>query len=134
MTVFQLLSGAMSVAAAQSVFINRLLETASARLPDVDRASIVATGATDLERVFPGDQLVAMRESYLDGLHAAWAMAIAFAGAALLTGLTLGFKRIQTPAQEGPTGESKKSDGNEVGGEKVDLNEAPQSTTKTENV
>ncbi|KAH6657926.1 MFS multidrug transporter-like protein [Truncatella angustata] len=97
---FQLLSGAMSVAAAQSLFINRLLATAATRLPDVDRAVIIATGATDLQRVFQGDQLTAIRESYLDGLRAAWAMAIAFGLAALLTGLTLGFKRIQKPDQE----------------------------------
>ncbi|KAI1660476.1 putative MFS transporter [Daldinia decipiens] len=97
---FQLLSGAMSVAAAQSLFINRLLSAASIHVPDADRATIIATGATDLQRVFPGDQLIGIRESYLDGLHAAWAMAIAFAGAALLTGLTLGFKRIEKPQGE----------------------------------
>ncbi|RYO84160.1 hypothetical protein DL766_006521 [Monosporascus sp. MC13-8B] len=110
---------AMSVAAAQSVFINRLLSTASARLPGVDQATIITTGATDLQRVFPDDRLSAVRESYLDGLHAAWAMAIAFAGAALLTGLTLGFKRIEKlpqvggPAKElGERVEDKKVEGN----------------------
>ena len=92
----------MSVAAAQSLFINRLLSTVSVRLPDINRTTIIATGATDLQRVFPPDQLLAIRESYLDGLHAAWAMAIAFAGAALLTGLMLGFKAIKKP-REMPT-------------------------------
>ncbi|KAI1758250.1 putative gliotoxin efflux pump [Xylaria castorea] len=98
---FQLLSGALSVAASQSMFINRLLITASKRLPDVSRMTIISTGATDLQRVFTGDQLPAIRESYLDGLHAAWALAIAFAGIALLTGLTLGFKRIEKLPQDG---------------------------------
>jgi hypothetical protein len=87
----------MSVAAAQSIFINRLLSGVASRLPNVDRATIISTGATDLQRVFPLDQLLAVRESYLDGLHASWAMAIAFAGAALLTGLSLGFKAIKKP-------------------------------------
>ena len=63
--------------------------------------SIISTGATDLGRVFVGDQLLSIRESYLDGLRAAWAMAIAFAGLALLTGLTLGFKRIEKSPQRG---------------------------------
>lgn len=49
--------------------------------------------------MFPHEQLVAVRESYLDGLHAAWALAIAFAGVAILTGLTLGFKRIEKPGR-----------------------------------
>lgn len=100
----------MSVAAAQSVFINRLLATASDRLPDVDRATIIATGATDLQRVFPGDQLVEIRESYLDGLHAAWAMAIAFGCAALVAGLTAGFKRIEKPAQGGESTKEPESE------------------------
>lgn len=100
--VFQLLSGALSVAAAQSVFINRLLAAAAELVPDVSRAMIISTGATDLERVFTSEQLPAIRESYLTGLRAAWAMAIACAGVALLSGLTLGFKRIeQPPAQKG---------------------------------
>ncbi|KAF1949860.1 MFS general substrate transporter [Byssothecium circinans] len=94
---FQLLSGAMSVAAAQSIFINRLLSAVATRLPDIDPAIVIATGATDLQRVFTPSQLPAIRQSYLDGLHAAWAMAIAFAGAALLTGLSLGFKKIEKP-------------------------------------
>lgn len=62
---------------------------------------IISTGATDLERVFPEDQLLAIRKSYLDGLHAAWAMAIAFAGVAVLAGLTLGFERIEKPKRNG---------------------------------
>lgn len=38
----------------------------------------------------------------MDGLHAAWAMAIAFAGSALFTGLSLGFNTIKKP-EENPT-------------------------------
>jgi hypothetical protein len=63
--------------------------------------TIISTGATDLGRIFIGDELLAIRESYLDGLRASWAMAVAFAGVALLTGLTLGFKRIEKPPQGG---------------------------------
>ncbi|KAI1468198.1 putative MFS transporter [Daldinia caldariorum] len=115
---FQLLSGAMSVAAAQSLFINRLLAAAAVRVPDADRATIIATGATDLQRVFPEGQLLGIRESYLDGLHAAWVMAIAFAGLALLTGLTLGFKRIGKPQGEAPSKVAEEGDiraeGNEI--------------------
>ncbi|KAJ4288094.1 hypothetical protein N0V90_012111 [Kalmusia sp. IMI 367209] len=106
---FQLLSGAMSVAAAQSVFINRLLSTVSTRLPDLDRVTIIATGATDLQRVFSPEQLPAIRASYLDGLHGAWAMAIAFSLAALLTGLTLGFKSIKKP-EDKPAGDVEGQD------------------------
>jgi MFS transporter, DHA2 family, glioxin efflux transporter len=77
------------------------LVTVSKRLPDVSRMTIISTGATDLGRVFTGDHLLAIRESYLDGLRAAWAMAIALAGLAVVTGLTFGFKRIEKPAQKG---------------------------------
>ncbi|RYP47059.1 hypothetical protein DL768_006854 [Monosporascus sp. mg162] len=127
---FQLLSGALSVAAAQSVFINRLLAIASERLPDVSRMTIISTGATDLERVFTDDQLPAIRESYLDGLRAAWAMAVAFAGVALLTGLTLGFKRIEKPPQDedATMGVQKKAEEENPGGvqdQKVEENKTP---------
>ncbi|KAK8092864.1 MFS general substrate transporter [Apiospora kogelbergensis] len=97
-TVFQLLSGALSVAAAQSAFINRLLLCASVRLPDIDRAIIITTGATDLQRVFSGNQLTVIRECYLDGLRTAWAMAVVFGGLGLLVGLALGFGRVKKSA------------------------------------
>ncbi|KAI0423553.1 putative gliotoxin efflux pump [Xylaria sp. FL1042] len=97
---FQLLSGALSIAAAQSIFINRLLASAALRLPDVSRNLIISTGATDLQRVFIGEQLSVIRECYMDGLRGSWASAIAFAGLALLTGLTLGFKSIEKPNKD----------------------------------
>jgi len=109
---FQLLSGALAVAAAQSVFINRLLATAAQRLPGVSRETIITTGATSLQRVFTGEQLPLIRESYMDGLQAAWAMAIAFAGIALLVGLTFGFGKIKKPAQDGV----KRTDEESAGG------------------
>ncbi|PSR83630.1 major facilitator superfamily domain-containing protein [Coniella lustricola] len=101
---FQLLSGALSVAATQSVLLNRLLASAAKRLPNISRETIISTGATDLGRVFTGDELLVIRECYLDGLRAAWAVAIAFAGLALLTGLSLGFKTIEKPSQTGNEG------------------------------
>ena len=93
--------------------------------------TIISTGATDLGRIFNGDQLSAIRESYLDGLRAAWAMAIAFAGVALLTGLTLGFRRIEKSLQNGDavtdvqktTGEEN---ADEVYGRKVEENSTPK--------
>lgn len=127
---FQLLSGALSVAAAQSVFINRLLATASKRLPDVSRLTIISTGATDLERVFTGDQMPAIRESYLHGLRAAWTMAIAFGGVALLTGLTLGFKRIEKPRREADAAmnvlkKTEEQNVSEVQDQKIEENKTP---------
>ncbi|KAI0401756.1 putative gliotoxin efflux pump [Xylaria palmicola] len=98
---FQLLSGALSVAASQSVFINRLLIAASQRLPEVSRKTIITTGATDLQRVFTPEQLPLIQESYLIGLRDAWALAIAFAGAALLTALLYGFKKIEKLSEGG---------------------------------
>ncbi|KAF3767980.1 putative gliotoxin efflux pump [Cryphonectria parasitica EP155] len=127
---FQLLSGALSVAAAQSVLLNRLLATAAERLPDVSRMTIISTGATDLGRVFVGDQLLAIRECYLDGLRAAWAMAIGFAGVALLTGLTLGFNRIEKSPQgvDSTTDVQKKTEGesDEVRVQNIDENKTPE--------
>lgn len=78
------------------------------RRPDLDRATIIATGATNLQRVFSPEQLIDVRKSYLDGLHAAWAMAIAFAGVALLTGLSLGFKAIKKPQEKTDESDEKR--------------------------
>ena len=85
LAVFQLLSGAFSVSAAQSIFTNRLIAALPSHAPGASPAQVIAVGATNLRTVFK-EKLVLMGilESYMKGLKASWAMGIGLAGVAVL--------------------------------------------------
>lgn len=91
---FQLVSGALSVSAAESIFTNRLIASLRSFAPGTDPAIVVATGATELRKVFAGDELLGVLRSYMKGLEAAWAVGIALAGIATLVALLAPHKRL----------------------------------------
>jgi MFS family permease len=76
MLYFQTATGAVFIAVAQSLFTNRIIQEAKENLPEVDTAKLISTGATELRRVFSGEQLHAILEIYLDGLRAGYYLAI----------------------------------------------------------
>lgn len=91
---FQLVSGALSVSTAESIFTNRLIASLRSFAPETDPAIVVATGATELRKVFAGDELLGVPRSYMKGLEAAWAVGIALAGIATLVALLAPHKRL----------------------------------------
>ncbi|OKL59456.1 hypothetical protein UA08_05288 [Talaromyces atroroseus] len=76
---FQLVSGAVSVSAAQSVFTNRLIASLPRYAPDVSVPQVVAVGATEIRSTFPSSQVQGILRAYMAGLKAAWAMGIGLA-------------------------------------------------------
>lgn len=94
-TVFQLISGALSLSVAQSLFTNRLLASLARFAPGVNPQLVLATGATEIRKVFAPDQVHGILLSYLTGLRAAWAMAIAAVGMSVLASFVPEFKSIR---------------------------------------
>lgn len=98
---FQLVSGALSVSVAQSLFSNRLIASLPLYAPGIDIKLVLTTGATDLRNTFAPDEVHGILLSYLAGLRAAWAMGIGLAGMALLVSFFPEFKSIKGKVGKG---------------------------------
>ncbi|EXF86311.1 GliA [Colletotrichum fioriniae PJ7] len=88
--LFQLLSGALAVSAAQNLFNNIMLQNALRNVPSLSAAQILAAGSTDLRKLFSADIAPQIIAAYTEGLRASWAMGIGFAGGAMISGVFVG--------------------------------------------
>jgi hypothetical protein len=86
---FQLVGGAIWISIAQSVFVNRLAGFLSVQF-NVDRATIVAAGATGGRQGLSGSLLETVVEGYVLGLKDVWVLCVALAGAATAIALLHG--------------------------------------------
>lgn len=86
-SVFQLVSGALSVSAAQSIFANVMVANLPKYAPGIDPAQVFAVGSTEIRKVFTAAQVPGILQAYLAGLKAAWAMGIGLAGLTVFVGL-----------------------------------------------
>ena len=76
---FQTIGGAFFISAGQAGFANSLLARLPVTAPGVNPALVIATGATDLRKVFSVHDLPGILIAYLDGLRVSFAIAIAAA-------------------------------------------------------
>lgn len=81
---FQTIGGAFMVSAAQAAFVNVLVKVLPRSAPGVNPLAVVSTGATDLRRVFPADQIPGILVAYMRGLKISFAISLASTGAALI--------------------------------------------------
>ncbi|KAH7124240.1 major facilitator superfamily domain-containing protein [Dactylonectria macrodidyma] len=88
---FQTVGGAFSVAASQSAFVNTMLGALPSVAPNINPAQVIATGATQIRQVFPVEEVTNILVAYMRGIHASFATAIGFTGAAFI--LSLACKR-----------------------------------------
>lgn len=93
-TVYQTIGAAYSTAVGQSVFINRLLATLPHEAPSVDPQLVLLAGASELQKVFGPDVLPGILRSYMVGLKAAFAVSLAFCGAAFLCSLAIPTRKL----------------------------------------
>ncbi|KAL4972517.1 major facilitator superfamily domain-containing protein [Aspergillus desertorum] len=92
---FVTVGGAFFLSAAQSAFNNQLLKELAVALPEVDPATALATGATQIRDAFAPDQVPLVIDAYMVGLKAVFAIIIAAFGVATLVGGSLGsWKRL----------------------------------------
>lgn len=93
--VFQTIGGAFFVSAGQSVFTNYIITTLVTNAPSVSASEVIATGATEIRNAFSADQIPGVLNSYLSGLHAAFALTIVAAGLATISGFFSEWRTIK---------------------------------------
>ncbi|KAK4948600.1 hypothetical protein LTR10_012604 [Elasticomyces elasticus] len=102
---FNTIGGAFSTSVGQAAFVNRLLATLPKTAPGVHPALVLLTGASDLHNVFAPDVLPGVLQAYMVGLKAAFAVALAFCGVAVVCSLAIPMSKLPSHAgvpSEGP--------------------------------
>ena len=82
------------ISAAQSGFVNQLVKKLASTAPSVNSALVVATGATELHRVFSGADLDGILHAYAWGIKVAFAITIAAVGLSLPVSLCSKWNKI----------------------------------------
>lgn len=77
------------------MFTNYIVTTLATNVPSVGAGKVIATGATEIRNAFSADQIPGVLNSYLSGLHAAFALAIVAAGLATIAGFLSEWKTIK---------------------------------------
>ena len=90
--------GSFFLAAAQSAFVNTMIHKLKVTAPALLPEQVVATGATDLRRVFSLEELRGILLAYMEGLKVAFALAIAGTGLAFVVGLANKWDKINVDA------------------------------------
>lgn len=76
---FQTVGGAVWISAGQAGWSNKMLKEVAKRVPEVDPGLVVATGASELRKVFTAEELPGILDAYMEGLRVPFAIAIACA-------------------------------------------------------
>ncbi|KAI1768480.1 efflux pump antibiotic resistance protein [Hypoxylon sp. FL1150] len=104
MLFFQTLGASLFLSAGQSAFVNRMVRRIKTSEPSVDPSMLVATGASELRRVFSEEQIPGILIAYMDGIKASLALGIVAAGLAFIVSLWFPWKRIDPEASRGASG------------------------------
>lgn len=108
---FQTMGGAFMVSAAQTAFTNQMMNKIREYSPQTDVAAVVATGVTEIRKVYQGAELTAILRSYSDGLQVAFAIMVALTGIATLCAFFLPWKSIKAIQAERGDDTSKNEGG-----------------------
>lgn len=87
-------SAAYFIVVAQSIFANRMLRAIEASAPQLNPALVIGTGASDLNKVFSGDDLTAVLRAYMTGIKDVFACGLACSAFAVLLVLTVPSKKL----------------------------------------
>ena len=82
------------VSAAQSAFVNSMMQWLAISAPSVNPLVVLGTGATQLRAVFPPDVVPGILVAYMAGIKAALALALAAVGLSSVVTLFSNFKRM----------------------------------------
>ncbi|KAJ6784155.1 hypothetical protein PWT90_04185 [Aphanocladium album] len=80
---YRSVGGTLSLAAAQSGFVNQLVHKLAETAPNVNPTFVTATGATEVHRIFAGAELDGVLRGYAWGIKVVFAITIATCGLAL---------------------------------------------------
>jgi MFS transporter, DHA2 family, glioxin efflux transporter len=79
------MGGTIFISAAQSIFINSLVQDIVSSNQSINPTLVVSVGATNLRDAFSEDELAYVLRAYLVGLRDTWILGVVCAGAALLS-------------------------------------------------
>jgi hypothetical protein len=88
--------GAFFLSAAQSAFNNTLVITLATKLPEINLAVALGTGATQIREAFTATQIPIVIDAYVDGLKVVFAITISAYGTATVIGFLGSWKRLHT--------------------------------------
>ncbi|KAG7289157.1 hypothetical protein NEMBOFW57_005520 [Staphylotrichum longicolle] len=91
---FQTVGGAFWVSAAQSAFVNTMLNRLATSAPAVNPLAVLATGATQIRQMFPAEQVPGILVAYMAGIQTALALALGAVGVSFVVSLFSNFKRL----------------------------------------
>lgn len=80
--------------AAQSGFVNRMINTLASTAPNVNPLAVVGSGATQLRNNFAAEDIAGIVVAYMAGIKVALAIATALAGAAAVAAMLVPFKKL----------------------------------------
>ncbi|KAM3541279.1 hypothetical protein ARSEF1564_005778 [Beauveria bassiana] len=98
---FQGLGGAFLVSAAQSAFLNQMVSYVVRHAPEIDKGTLILTGATNIRQAFPADQIPVVIDGYMHGLKVVFALCIAATGVATLVSLFTRWTKLKQGAGAG---------------------------------
>ncbi|KAF4982067.1 hypothetical protein FZEAL_2254 [Fusarium zealandicum] len=92
---FQGLGGAFLVSAGQAAFVNEMVLDVVKNAPQIDKATLILTGATEIRNAFTDDEQTVVIDGYMQGLKVVFAIAIAATGLTTLIGLGTRWKKLK---------------------------------------
>ncbi|CAG8199106.1 unnamed protein product [Penicillium nalgiovense] len=101
---FMTVGGAFFLSAAQCAFSNQLVKTITTKLPELDPAVAISTGATQIREAFTASQVPIVVDAYMVGLKAVFAITIAAFGVATVIGFFGSWKKLVTNELKKATG------------------------------
>ncbi|KAK4157152.1 hypothetical protein C8A00DRAFT_40385 [Chaetomidium leptoderma] len=93
---FQTVGGAFWVSAAQSAFVNTMMNRLATSAPTVNPLMLLSTGATQIRQVFPAEVVPGILVAYMAGIKTALAIAVGAVGVAFVVSLFSNFKRLNS--------------------------------------
>jgi len=90
------MGGTSFITAAQSVFVNSLINKLPFTAPNVDPVAVIATGATQLRSVFPANQVPGILLAYTSGIKNALVVSLCATGVSLVVGFVGRWKRLKS--------------------------------------
>ncbi|KIA75331.1 hypothetical protein HK57_00210 [Aspergillus ustus] len=101
------ISGAYFIAAAGSIFSNRMIHTLVTKYPNINMQQVLAAGQSQLSGVFHGADLDAVHDAYMVGIKDVFAFSLAGAALTVLIAAIIPLKRLPDPNAVGEkTGEN----------------------------
>jgi len=89
-----MIGGSFCLAAAQSAFNNRLLSTLASTAPNINPATVLATGATQIRSAFASAQVPVIVAAYMAGLKVVFAMTVGTFGFAFFIAFLGSWKKL----------------------------------------